>query len=77
MARTKKLTDAQRAGLKRLREGPADFYELNHVGAPGPTIKWLCDQGLASEGRDENGSRTWSITDAGKAAHEAGRIRVH
>lgn len=76
MARTKKLTDAQRAGLKRLREGPAIYYEMARVGATAPTLKWLCDKGLAVESRKENGDRTWSITDARKEVHEAGRIRI-
>lgn len=69
MARTKQLTDAQRAGLKRLREGPAIYYELARVGATAPTIKWLCNKEFAVESRKENGDRTWSITDAGKEVH--------
>jgi hypothetical protein len=70
--KTKKLTPNQVAGLTRLAQGAAGFYDLAQVGAPGPTIAWLVRHGLASP----TAGGAWAVTELGTVALASGRVTV-
>jgi len=77
--RTKKLTTAQEASLRKLAEGnPLRYHDFAKAGANGATISGLVKLGLAEEVTAGNGNdRKWSITEAGKTAAEVGRYPVN
>lgn len=79
--------DVRAAVLTTLAEQPADGYRIVRTlqerghGAPTPgagsvypTLQLLADEGLATA-TDTDGKKTWSLTDAGRAAADAARDR--
>jgi DNA-binding PadR family transcriptional regulator len=79
--------DVRAAVLTVLSEQPSDGYRIVRTleerrlitptpsaGAVYPTLQLLADQGLTTA-EEADGRRTWTLTDAGRAAAEAARTR--
>lgn len=72
---SRKLTESQKSGLKRLNVGESDFYDLMQAGCNGASSSKLVSVGLATKVQDK-GVGTWAITSLGKEALAKGRYEV-
>lgn len=78
MAKTKKLTESQKAALGLLADGRKDYFDLVRAGANASTRTSLTSRGLAEKTaeRHPGGFNGWQITDKGREALQAGRVEI-